>query len=222
MNRAYAALLTIVAIVAVGFGIAVMLARMTPASQEHTWWRGLLDAVFARDAVAGTGGDAQRPPIVVRGPSLYVDGGDRLNPDPQWRGWTLVSSSSGTSIWKPDQAAGAPVREFEVLALNAIGTATCPLAPFLADRVELIYAGTPKSQSLAIHTFAGKDNKPEPVIETTLQLTSVPGNGTAPDALAYTANGVLTGFNASYQGRAAAACTFNAQGGAYLRIAPVR
>ena len=221
MNRAYAALLTVVAVVAVGFGFAVTLARMTPASQERTWWRGVLDGVFARDASAAAGSDGQRPPIVVRGPSFYVDGGDRLNALPRWRAWTLVSSSSGTSIWKPDQAAGAPVRAFEVLALNTIGAPTCPLTPLLADRVELIYSGTPKPQTATIHTIADKGNKPEPVIETTLRLTNVPGNGTAPDALAYTADGVLTGFNASYQGRAAAACTFNAQGGAYLRVAPL-
>ena len=75
---------------------------------------------------------------------------------------------------------------------------------------------------MSIHTIADKSGKAEPAIETTLRLTSVPGNDTAPDALSYTADGVLTGFNASYQGRGAAACTFNAQGGAYLRVAPLR
>jgi hypothetical protein len=220
VNRA--STLIVLALVAVGFVIAVMLARSTPASQERTWWRGVLDTTFARDVIAKSGDNEDRPPIVVRGPSIYFDGGDRLNPAPKWHAWTLVSSSSGTVVWKPDQASGGPVRAFEVLALNAIATPTCPLGPVLADRIDLVYAGTAKPQTASIHVLAGKGNKPEPVVETTLRLTSVPGNDVAPDALSYTADGVLTGFNASYQGRGAAACTFNAQGGAYLRVAPLR
>lgn len=220
MNRASA--LIVLALVAVGFVIAVMLARATPASQDRTWWRGMLDGLFGRDVVATTGGDEERPPMVVRGPSLYVDGGDRLNPAPKWREWMLVSNASGTSIWKPDHAAGAPVRTFEVVAVNAIASPTCPLVPFLADRVDLIYAGTARPQTASIHTAPDKDNKPEPVVETTLRMTSVRGNDTAPDSLAYTADGVLTGFTATYQARGAATCTFNAQGGAYLRVIPVR
>ena len=199
-----------------------MLARSTPASQEHTWWRGLLDGLFARDVVAARGDDEERPPIVVRGPSINFDGGDRLDPSPKWRGWTMVSSGNGGVIWKPDQAAGVPVRTFEVTALNAIGTPTCPSAPFLADRIDLVYAGTAKPQTVSIHPLAGKGNKPEPVIETTLRLTSGAGSDAAPDTLAYTADGVLTGFNSTYQGKAAASCTFNAQGGAYLRVVPLR
>ena len=100
-----------------------------------------------------------RPPIVVRSGSIYFDGGDKLSPSPKWRGWTLVSSSSGTSIWKPDHPAGAAVRAFEVIAVNAIGTSTCPLTPFLADRVDLVYAGSTKPQTASIHTMADKNNK---------------------------------------------------------------
>ena len=222
MNRAYAGALVLLAIVGVGFGFAVMLARMTPASQERSWWRGVLDTTFARDAAARTGDEEERPPIVVHGPSIGFDGGDRLNPSPKWRGWTLVSSAAGGVVWKPDQPAGAPVRAFEVTALNAIGTPACPLVPFLADRIDLIYAGTAKPQTASIHTAAGKDNKAEPVIETTLRLTSAPGSDAAPDTLSYSADGVLTGFTATYQGKAAASCTFNAQGSAYLRVAPLR
>ncbi len=123
-----------------------MLARSTPASQGRTWWRGVLDTMFARDATSTATNDEERPPIVVRSGSIYFESGDRLNRSPKWRGWTLVSSS-GPSLWKPDQPAGAAVRAFEVLALNAIGTPTCPLTPFLADRVDLVYAGTPKPQT---------------------------------------------------------------------------
>jgi hypothetical protein len=202
--------------------MAVMLARSTPASQDRTWWRGVLDTLFGRDAAQATRQDEDRPPIVVRGGSIHFESGDKLNPSPKWRGWTLVSTSSGTVVWKPDHAAGAPVRAFEVLALNAIATATCPAGPFLADRIDLIYAGTPKPQTASIHSITGKDNKPEPVVETTLHLTIVPGNDAAPDQLAYTADGVLTGFTASSKAGGQVACTFNAQGGAYLRIAPIR
>jgi hypothetical protein len=222
VNRAYVALLTLFAIVAVGFGIAVMLARMTPASQERTWWRGVLDTVFARNGGASARDEEDRPPIVVRSGSIYFDGGDKLSPSPKWRGWTLVSSSSGSSIWKPDHPAGAAVRAFEVIAVNAIGTSTCPLTPFLADRVDLVYAGSTKPQTASIHTMADKNNKTEPVVETTLRLSAVPGNDTAPDQLAYTTDGVLTGFGAAYQGHGVATCTFNAQGGAYMRVSPVK
>lgn len=222
MNRASVGALIVLALVAVGFGIAVMLARSTPASQEHTWWRGLLDAAFARDAAARTGDDEQRPPIIVHGPSIGFDGGDRLNPSPKWRGWTMVSSAASGVVWRPEQPAGAAVRAFEVTALNAIGTPACPLVPFLADRVDLIYAGTAKPQTASIHTAPGKDNKPEPVIDTTLRLTSAPGSDAAPDTLAYSADGVLTGFTATYQGKTAASCTFNAQGAAYLRVVPLQ
>jgi hypothetical protein len=222
VNRASVGALIVLALVVVGFAIAVMLARSTPASQEHTWWRGLLDGLFARDVVAARGDAEQRPPLVVRGPASNFDGGDRLDPSPKWRGWTMVSSGNDGVVWKPDQAAGAPVRTFEVTALNAIGTPTCPVVPFLADRIDLVYAGTAKPQTASIHSLAGKGNKPEPVIETTLRLTSGPGSDAAPDTLAYTADGVLTGFTATYQGKAAASCTFNAQGGAYLRVVPLR
>ena len=221
MNRASAGALLVFALVAVGFVVAVMLARATPASQEHTRWRGVLDVMFGRDTAATANDEEDRPPIVVRSGSLYVDGGDRLNPAPKWRPWTLVSSS-GTAVWAPDQPNGAPVRAFEVTALNAIGTSSCPLTPFLADRVDLVYAGSAKPQTASIHLMADKRNKPEPVIETTLNLTTVPGNDSAPDQLAYTTDGVLTGFNASSQGRGVATCTFNAQGGAYLRLSPLK
>jgi hypothetical protein len=199
-----------------------MLARSTPASQERTWWRGALDTMFGRDAVATARNDEDRPPIIVRSGSIYFDGGDKLNPAPKWRGWTMVSNTSGTSVWKPDHATGAAVRAFEVMAINAIGTPTCPLAPLLADRIDLVYAGSAKPQTASIHTAADKNNKLEPVIETTLRLTALPGNDTAPDSLAYTADGVLTGFTATYQGHSAATCTFNAQGNAYLRVVPTR
>lgn len=222
MNRAYTGLSIVLALVAVGFVAAVMMARSAPASQERTWWRGLLDTVFARDVVARPGEDEERPPIIVRGPSFNVDGGDRLNPSPKWRGWAIVSSGDAGAVWKPDQASGTPVRAFEVLAVNAIGTQTCPLVPFLADRVDLIYAGTAKPQTASIHTLAGTGNKPEPVIETTLRLTSAPGSDAAPDTLSYTADGVLTGFTATYQGKPVASCTFNAQGAPYLRVAPLK
>jgi len=221
VNRAYVGGLIVLALVTVGFVIAVMLARATPASQERTWWRGAVDTMFGRDVVAGKG-EEDRPPIVVRSGSIYFDGGDRMNPAPPWRSWTLVSSNAGTAIWKPDQPGGAPVRAFEVLALNAIVTQTCPLAPFLADRIDLVYAGTAKPQTASIHTLADKSQKAEPVVETTLPLTQVPGNDTAPDQLAYKTDGVLTGFNATSQGHGVATCTFNAQGGAYLRAAPIR
>jgi len=122
VNRASAGGVIVLALVAVGFAIAVMLARATPASQEHTRWRGALDVLFGRDTVAAGGDEEERPPIVVRSGSLYIDGGDPLNPAPKWRGWTLVSTSSGTATWTPDQPAGAPVRAFEVTALNVIGT----------------------------------------------------------------------------------------------------
>jgi hypothetical protein len=214
--------LIVLSLVAVGFVIAVMLARSTPASEPRTWWRSALDVTFGRDTVAAAGAAENRPAIVVRSGPIYFDGGDRLNPEPKWRGWTLVSTNAGTSIWKPDQVAGAPVRAFEVVAINTIGTPNCPLAPFLADRIDLVYAGSAKPQTVSIHTLADKSNKAEPVIETTLPLTQVPGNDTAPDQLAYKTDGVLTGFSASYQGRGAATCTFNAQGGAYLRVAPTR
>jgi hypothetical protein len=221
VNRAYAALLTLVAIVAVGFGLAIMLARMTPASQERTWWRGVLDTLFARDVVATGSDEEERPPIVVRSGSIYFDGGDRLNPSPKWRSWTMVSSAAN-AIWKPDQPGGAAVRAFEVLAVNAIGTQACPLTPFLADRVDLVYAGSAKPQTASIHTMPGKNNKPEPVVETTLRLTAAPASDGAPDQLAYTTDGVLTGFSATYQGHGVATCTFNAVGGAYMRVAPVK
>jgi hypothetical protein len=214
--------LIVLALVTVGFVIAVMLARATPASQDRTWWRGALDAMFGRDAAANAGAAEDRPPIVVRSGSIYVDGGDKLNPLPKWRGWTLVSSTSGTFVWKPDHPSGAPVRAFEVIAINAIGTPTCPLAPFLADRIDLVYAGTAKPQTASIHTAPDKTNKPEPVIETTLHLTPAPASDGAPDTLAYTSDGVLTGFGATLQGHGAATCTFNALGGAYLRIAPLK
>ena len=199
-----------------------MLARATPASQEHTRWRGALDVLFGRDTVAAGGDEEERPPIVVRSGSLYIDGGDPLNPAPKWRGWTLVSTSSGTATWTPDQPAGAPVRAFEVTALNAIGTPTCPLTPFLADRIDLVYAGSAKPQTASIHTMADARSKPEPVLETTLHMTTVPGNDKAPDQLTYTADGVLTGFGASYQGHSVATCTFNALGGAYMRVSPLK
>lgn len=222
MNRASAGGLTVLALVVVGFVIAVMLARSTPASEPRTWWRGVLDTLFGRDAVATASNDEERPPIVVRSGSIYFDGGDKLNPAPKWRGWAMVSNSSGTSVWRPDQPAGAPVRAFEVTALNAISTPTCPLTPVLADRIDLVYAGSAKPQTASIHTAVDKNKKPEPVIETTLNLTAVSGNDAAPDTLSYTTDGVLTGFNATSQGRGVATCTFNAQGGAYLRVSPVR
>jgi hypothetical protein len=222
VNRASAGSLTVFVLVLVGFVIAVMLARSTPASQERTWWRSALDTMFGRDAVSTASNDEDRPPIVVRSGSIYFDGGDKLNRAPKWRGWTMVSNSSGTSVWKPDHTAGAAVRAFEVMAFNAIGTPTCPLAPFLADRIDLVYAGSAKPQTASIHTAADKNNKLEPVIETTLRLTALPGNDTAPDSLAYTTDGVLTGFSAAYQGHSAATCTFNAQGSGYLRVSPTR
>jgi hypothetical protein len=221
VNRAYAGALTVFALVVVGFLIAVMLARSTPASQERTWWRGTLDSMFGRDTAPAVKDSEDRPAIVVRSGSIYFDGGDKLSPSPKWRGWTLVSTTSGTSIWKPDQPAGAAVRAFEVTAVNAIATATCPAAPFLADRVDLIYAGSARPQTASIHATTDK-GKSEPVVETTLKLTELPGNDTAPDALAYTADGVLTGFTASSHGSGAVTCTFNAQGGAYLRVLPIR
>jgi hypothetical protein len=214
--------LLLFAIVAVGFGTAVMLARLTPASQERTFWRSVLDAAFARDRTAAATEDEDRPPIVIRSGSIHFDGGDVLNPAPAWRGWTLVSNTAGTSVWKPDHPAGAAVRAFEVMAFNAIATPTCAPAPFVADRIDLVYAGSARPQTASIHTAADKNHKSEPVIETTLTLTAVSGNGTAPDSLAYTADGVLTGFNASSQGHCVAACTFNALGAASLRVAPIR
>ncbi len=214
--------LIVLALVTVGFVIAVMLARATPASQQRTWWRSTLDGMFGRDTAARTTNDEERPPIVVRSGSIYFDGGDRLNPLPQWRGWTMTSNDSGTAIWKPDQPGGVPVRAFEVMATNAIGTPTCPLTPFLADRIDLVYAGSARPQTASIHTAPDKNNKSERVIETTLHLAAVPGSDTAPDSLAYTTDGVLTGFSATWQGHGAATCTFNAVGGAYLRIAPIK
>jgi hypothetical protein len=149
----------------------------------------LVTGTFLVTAFAGIGlfftvgsGDQDRPPIIVRGGSIYLDGGTPTD----WKPW---QEHGNKKTWQPDQSHGASTKNFAVTVSNSNGpaapTSPCPALPIIGTTVTIEYTTNAGVKSNLRIGRADSGSKKVPQVDAPADLTRTPGSGSTPDRITY-------------------------------------
>jgi hypothetical protein len=130
-------------------------------------------------------GDEDRPPIIVRSGSVYLEDGDPQDAA-HWKEW---KAQGNPRRWKPDHSGGAKVIAYSVSIANAdsgMPATPCPALPIVGTTVAVEYTvlSTHTASVITIGRDAAGSNQ-DPVIDAPADLTSSPGAGSTPPRLTY-------------------------------------
>jgi hypothetical protein len=168
-------------------------------------------------------GDEDRPPIVVRSGSVYVDGGESNSTN--WKPWKQKGADK--KQWQPDHGNGASARNFSVtIAYSNSASAPstpCPALPLVGTKVTVEYTTDGGVKSQLVVNLDTQGSKKIPLVTAPADMTQNAGSGSTPDQIVYDPGaGIISNVTVADDTGAQQMCGFVKPAKAVITIKPNR